>query len=76
MAAGILNLRAQDESKRRVMPQRSPVDGYIDWNQNAETIVRFIRSQTKPYPGAFTILDGKELRIWGATLVIPKKAIG
>jgi methionyl-tRNA formyltransferase len=78
MAAGTLNLRAQDEPKRRVMPQRFPEDGYIDWNQEAEAIIRFIRAQTKPYPGAFTTLDEKELFIWSATLAYPTKdhAIG
>ena len=78
MAAGTLNFRAQDESKRRVMPQRSPEDGRIDWQQDAEAIIRFIRAQTKPYPGAFTTLDGKELRIWAAMLADPGKdhAIG
>ena len=75
MAAGTLNLRAQDESKRRVMPQRSPEDGLIDWNQNAEAIIRFIRAQTKPYPGAFTIYDGKELRIWAAKPANPIRGL-
>lgn len=59
MAAGTLNLCAQGESKRRVMPQRSLEDRCIDWNQDAEAIIRFNRAQTKPYPGAFTTLDGK-----------------
>lgn len=68
MAAGTSKLRVQDESRRRMMPQRSPEDGCIDWSQDSEAIVRFIRAQTKPYPGAFTTLHGKELHIWGATL--------
>ena len=78
IAGGALHLREQDESKRRVMPQRSPEDGCIDWNQDAEAIIRFIRAQTKPYPGAFTTLHGKELHIWTASLVNSTKdhAIG
>ena len=29
---GTLKLKQQDENKRRIMPQRSPEDGLIDWN--------------------------------------------
>ena len=71
MAAGNLKLLDQDESKRRVMPQRSPEDGFINWAHDANTILRFIRAQTKPYPGAYTILDGQRLHIWSADLAQP-----
>ena len=33
------------------MPQRGPEDGVIDWNLEGEFIERFIRAQTRPYPG-------------------------
>jgi methionyl-tRNA formyltransferase len=68
LAAGTAELRRQDESARRVFPQRSPKDGWIDWNQDAKAIDLFIRSQTRPYPGAFTSLDdGRRLTIWSAS---------
>jgi methionyl-tRNA formyltransferase len=67
LAAGTAVLRAQDGGSRRVFPQRSPKDGWIDWNQTATAIDRFIRAQTRPYPGAFTTLaDGRILKIWAA----------
>ena len=67
LVAGTAELRAQDESARRLFPQRSPTDGWIDWNQDAMVIDRFIRAQTSPYPGAFTSLsDGRRLIIWAA----------
>jgi methionyl-tRNA formyltransferase len=67
LAAGTAELRAQDESARRVFPQRSPKDGWIDWNQTATAIDSFIRAQTRPYPGAFTTLsDGRILKVWSA----------
>lgn len=66
IAKGKLNLIPQDESKRRIMPQRSPQDGLIDWRGDFLKIDRFIRAQTRPYPGAFTILNGKILHIWQA----------
>ena len=68
IADGSLELIQQDESKRRVMPQRCPEDGHIDWHQDAKAIIRFIRAQTKPYPGAFTIFDEKKLYIWSAEI--------
>lgn len=67
LAAGTAKFRVQDESARRVFPQRSPCDGWIDWNQEAIVVDRFIRAQTRPYPGAFTSLsDGRHLIIWEA----------
>ena len=48
------------------MPQRGPDDGFIDWSQDAATLDRFIRAQTRPYPGAFSTLGAKPLQIWRA----------
>lgn len=58
----------QDESKRAIYPQRSPEDGKIDWSWDVRRIRNFIRAQTKPYPGAFTIIDGKKVTIWSADI--------
>jgi methionyl-tRNA formyltransferase len=46
--------------------QRVPEDGRIDWRQNAQQIDRLIRAISRPYPGAFTDLDGEIIRIWRA----------
>lgn len=64
LASGTLRLRSQPESGRRVMPQRSPDDGRIDWSRDAEFIDRWIRAQTRPYPGAFTDSAFGRLTIW------------
>lgn len=45
-------------------PGRKPEDGKIDWNQSYMGIDRLIRATTKPYPGAFTKYDEKNLIIW------------
>jgi len=58
----------QDESRRRIMPQRSPEDGVIDWSWTAERVYNFIRAQTRPYPGAFTWLGDNKLTLWQASL--------
>jgi methionyl-tRNA formyltransferase len=58
----------QDESAATYYPKRTPDDGLIDWNMSSEEISRFIRAQTKPYPGAFTIIENKKIIIWDATI--------
>ncbi len=75
LAKGVLNLSPQEESRRRLFPQRGPEDGLIDWNQDASAIDRFIRAQTRPYPGAFTILGGKPLYIWRSEPINMKSPI-
>jgi methionyl-tRNA formyltransferase len=69
LASGTQELRDQPNEPRRVMPQRTPEDGWIDWNQDAQFVARWIRAQTRPYPGAFTSLNGDPLHIWSATAV-------
>lgn len=56
----------QDERSARYLPKRDPEHGMIDWNRNGVEIVNFIRALTKPYPGAFTIFRGQEIRVWDA----------
>jgi len=69
LASGTLATRAQDESKRRIFPQRGPEDGRIDWTKDVACLDRFIRAQTRPYPGAFTTLNDKPFHIWTAQQV-------
>lgn len=58
----------QDQSKIEVWPQRSPSDGEIDWELSPKQIKDFIRAQTKPYPGAWTIINEKKITIWDADI--------
>jgi len=47
---------------------RLPADGKINWHSNADKVHDFIRAQSKPYPGAFTLLpDGRKLTVWKST---------
>lgn len=69
IAAGDIAPRPQPIIGRRVFPQRSPEDGQICWNKSAAEIDRFVRAQTKPYPGAFTTLDGVRMTIWSSRVV-------
>lgn len=65
---GTLELVVQDESRRRTVPQRSPEDGLIRWDWDCARIDRFIRAQTKPYPGAFSMLNGELIHFWQAQI--------
>jgi|KBSSwiStaDraftv2_1062776.scaffolds.fasta_scaffold08729_2 methionyl-tRNA formyltransferase len=42
---------------------RSPADGRIDWDEPAEKVHNLVRGVAPPYPGAFTTLGGKTVRI-------------
>ena len=45
---------------------RRPADGRIDWRRSALEIYNLVRGVTHPYPGAFTMLNGKKIVIWSA----------
>jgi methionyl-tRNA formyltransferase len=64
LADGSAELRMQLAAGRRVVPQRSPEDGIIDWTLSNVNLDRFIRAQTRPYPGAFTIHNKIKVFIW------------
>jgi methionyl-tRNA formyltransferase len=62
--------------------KRSEADGEIDWEkQDCFEIYNFVRAQTRPYPGAFALLDGAWRRIWkcqpfDTRITYPDKDIG
>src|SRR3546814_4979408 len=60
--------RSGDAPARHHPPaaRRTPADGLIDWRRPAGDVLRLIRAAGHPYPGAFTRLDGADLRIWAA----------
>lgn len=58
----------QDDSKATHFPQRFPEDGLINWSKPVSDIKNFIRAQTRPYPGAFTRINGKKVVIWDADI--------
>lgn len=52
--------------------QRTPEDGRIDWARSSAQIDILVRAVSRPYPGAFTALDGERIQIWSTQL--PDKA--
>ncbi|MEW6542404.1 MAG: methionyl-tRNA formyltransferase [Nitrospirota bacterium] len=59
----------QDHEAATQFPQRRPEDGLIDWSKSPDEIRNFIRAQTKPYPGAYTLINGKKIIIWDADVL-------
>lgn len=53
----------QDLSKGTYFGGRNAEDGRIDWTQDAQRIHDLVRAVAPPYPGAFTQLEGKRLRV-------------
>jgi len=50
---------------------RLPGDGEIDWSAPTAKIDALIRALVKPFPGAFTYLNGRRLTIWRARPLNP-----
>lgn len=67
----------QNEREATYLLKRTPEDGLIDWNEPVEKIQRLIRAVSNPYPGAFSMYDGKDKVIfWKADFMENKKYIG
>jgi methionyl-tRNA formyltransferase len=56
----------QDDSAATWWPKREPHHGLIDWTRTPGEVYDWIRGQTRPYPGAFSYLDGRKVTVWAA----------
>ena len=61
---GKVNPAPQISGQASYGAQRLPEDGKINWQWGQQRIYNFIRAQSRPYPGAYTLLEGKRLHIW------------
>lgn len=61
--------RKQELEQGSVYSQRTAEDGHICWSDTAENIYNFIRAQTRPYPGAFSLYEKNRIHIWSAEIV-------
>jgi methionyl-tRNA formyltransferase len=60
--------KPQPRGTEAVLARRRPADGAIDWDAPAQAVYDFVRALTRPYPGAFSLLDGKKWCVWDAAL--------
>ena len=65
---GELQPISQNESEVTFAPKLSKEDGLIDWSRCAEEINNLIRG-VQPWPGAYSFLKGKRIRIWKAEVL-------
>ena len=62
---GGLSPEPQDEAKATYVSMLKKTDGGIDWSRSADQIRAHVNAMT-PWPGAFSDLDGKRLKIFRA----------
>lgn len=68
LTAGTHTFAPQSPVQASYSSMRTPADGRLDWSRPAEKIVRLIRAQSRPYPGAWSMTDGTDVRIWRASV--------
>ena len=68
LIAGTAPRQPQDLTQGGYFGGRSPADGRIDWRCSAKEVHDLVRGVAPPYPGAFTMLDGKTLKILATRL--------
>jgi methionyl-tRNA formyltransferase len=64
VSSGKATYLKQQDSMASYYPKRTPEDGLISWDWSFERIRNWVRAQTKPYPGAFTVKEGQKIIIW------------
>lgn len=69
LLSGSVSKIAQDHSFATFTCRRLPEDNVVDWKLPTIDIYNLIRAVSKPYPGAYTYLDGKKLFLWKAQLL-------
>jgi methionyl-tRNA formyltransferase len=68
LATGNAPRTPQDSALATYAPKLTREDGRIDWNKPAEIIERKIRAYN-PWPGAFTTLYNRKLKIFSAAVI-------
>lgn len=61
--------KPQSHNGTSVLPGRKPEDGLLHWSLNSQEVYDFVRALTRPYPGAFSWLDGQRWLIWQCSLL-------
>lgn len=69
LLGGTAERTPQDERHATYTCKLLPEDFVIDWHSPTDTIYNLIRAVTRPYPGAYTTLEGRRLRVWAARKV-------
>jgi methionyl-tRNA formyltransferase len=73
LLTGTAPRRPQDDAAATYCIWRRPRDGEIDWSRPAREIHNLVRGLTRPYPGAYTTLDGNKVAVWRTALTAPQR---
>jgi methionyl-tRNA formyltransferase len=65
---GKLKPRPQDHRKATLAPKIEKIEMQIDWHKSACDIRNLIRA-LNPHPGAFTLINGRRLKIWSVEVI-------
>ncbi|MBI3881571.1 MAG: methionyl-tRNA formyltransferase [Verrucomicrobia bacterium] len=68
-ASGTAPRRAQRYDEGSFTCSRNPLDGWIEWERPAREIHNLVRALTAPYPGAFTVYEGRRLFVWRTRMI-------
>lgn len=66
LLGGKIEPQKQDESDASYLLVRRPYDGVLDWGKPTNEILKVIRATSHPYPGAYSYVRGKKLKIFRA----------
>jgi methionyl-tRNA formyltransferase len=69
MDAGALTETPQDDALATYAPKTEREDARLDWTRPAEDVSRAVRAYD-PRPGAFSVLRGAEVKLFGARAVL------
>ncbi len=64
--SGNVPRRSQNHFNSTTVPRRTPADGLIDFSKPVLSVWNLIRAVSRPYPGAFSYINGKKIFIWKA----------
>ncbi len=73
LTLGQFALQPQDETLISHAPKIQHEHGHINWRSNVRDIHNLVRGMS-PYPGAWTILDGLECKLWKSKIYSSQQA--
>jgi UDP-4-amino-4-deoxy-L-arabinose formyltransferase/UDP-glucuronic acid dehydrogenase (UDP-4-keto-hexauronic acid decarboxylating) len=66
IARGTAPRMPQDPTAASYFGARRPEDGRLEWTRPARALHNLVRAVTHPWPGAFTRLGSRTLRVWAS----------
>lgn len=68
LLAGEARAVPQDPQAGTELPKRTPKMGIIDWKTSPLEVHNWVRALTQPYPGAYTMLNGRKITVWATAV--------